>query len=93
MNFDTSGAALIIGGSSGMGLATARRLLKENVEVIIVGRNEEKLANVNKELSLLGKVTIIKADLYLQEDIKKIVDFIQLSKTKIGYLINAGWIF
>jgi len=93
MNFDTSGAALIIGGSSGMGLATARRLIKENIPVIIVGRNEEKLANVNEELSLLGKVTIIQADLYSQEGINKIVDFIQLPETKIGYLINAAGYF
>ncbi len=93
MNYSKSGAALIIGGSSGMGLATARRLLKENIEVIIVGRNEKKLADVNKELSLLGKVTIIRADLYLPEDIKTIVDFIQLPKTKIGYLVNAAGYF
>ncbi|MFT5759169.1 MAG: NAD(P)-dependent dehydrogenase (short-subunit alcohol dehydrogenase family) [Alteromonadaceae bacterium] len=93
MNFEKSGAALIIGGSSGIGLATAKQLLKENIEVIIVGRNEQKLANVNDVLSLLGKVTIIKADLYLPEDIKKIVDFIELPATKIGYLINAAGYF
>lgn len=93
MNFNKSGAALIIGGSSGMGLATAKKLLKEGINVIIIGRNEKKLIDVNEELSLLGNVTIIKADLYQQEGIRKIVDFIQLPETKIGYLINAAGYF
>ena len=32
--------ALIIGGTSGMGKATAELLLKDGVEVIIIGKNE-----------------------------------------------------
>ncbi|GLQ87136.1 SDR family NAD(P)-dependent oxidoreductase [Dyella flagellata] len=36
---------LIVGGSSGMGLALAEMLLAEGAEVIIVGRSEARLAS------------------------------------------------
>jgi short-subunit dehydrogenase involved in D-alanine esterification of teichoic acids len=39
---------LITGGSSGIGLALARKFLQENNTVIITGRNPQKLADVKK---------------------------------------------
>ena len=42
---------LIVGGSSGMGLALARRLLEEGAEVIIAGRSEERLARARQDLA------------------------------------------
>lgn len=42
--------AIIIGGGSGMGLALARTLLAEGMEVTIVGRSAERLAGARKEL-------------------------------------------
>jgi len=41
---------LIVGGSSGMGLALARRLLEEGAHVIIAGRSEERLARARQNL-------------------------------------------
>ncbi len=41
---------LIVGGSSGMGLALAKRSLAVGAEVIIVGRNEDKLKRAGAEL-------------------------------------------
>jgi len=41
---------LIVGGSSGMGLALAKRSLAIGAEVIIVGRNEDKLKRAGAEL-------------------------------------------
>ncbi|MDL2405511.1 SDR family oxidoreductase [Rhizobium calliandrae] len=41
---------LIVGGSSGMGLALAKRLLAVGAEVVIAGRNEEKLQCACAEL-------------------------------------------
>ncbi len=42
---------LIVGGSSGMGLALAKQSLTAGAEVIIAGRNAEKLDRVSAELS------------------------------------------
>ena len=50
MTFSHTGAALIIGGTSGMGLETAKQLSKQNIEVIIVGNNPDKLDRAVSEL-------------------------------------------
>lgn len=41
---------VIVGGSSGIGLATAKRLVSPTMKVTITGRNEEKLKNAWKSL-------------------------------------------
>jgi NAD(P)-dependent dehydrogenase (short-subunit alcohol dehydrogenase family) len=93
MNFKKTGVALIIGGSSGMGLATATKLIKSGVDVVIVGRNETKLANATKQLNQFGHVKTLKADLYSKDGIKTITDFVNSVDTEIGYLINAAGYF
>ena len=65
MNFTHKGKALVIGGSSGMGLATAKLLVDNDIEVIIVGRNAEKLELALAQLNKLGKVSAIQVELLL----------------------------
>jgi 3-oxoacyl-[acyl-carrier protein] reductase len=50
-NLDTK-KIVITGGSSGIGLATARMLRKAGAEVLITGRDEEKLERVARELNV-----------------------------------------
>ena len=49
---------LIVGGSSGMGLALARHTLAIGAEVIIVGRNEDKLKRTGAELQSAALSTV-----------------------------------
>ena len=46
---------LIVGGSSGMGLALARLLLAEGAEVTIAGRSEARLEEAWASLSPVGQ--------------------------------------
>jgi len=60
---------LIVGGSSGMGLALARRCLRTGAEVIIVGRNEEKLKRAREQLDNLAALHAIAADIAHEDQV------------------------
>jgi 3-oxoacyl-[acyl-carrier protein] reductase len=57
--------AIVTGGSSGIGFATARQFLEEGVRVLITGRNEAKLAKARDDLAKRtgGEVHAIVADM------------------------------
>jgi NAD(P)-dependent dehydrogenase (short-subunit alcohol dehydrogenase family) len=63
--------AIIIGGGSGMGLALARTLLAEDMNVTIVGRSADRLATARAELERPGhgKISTIVADMGREEDV------------------------
>lgn len=85
--------ALIVGGSSGMGLATARRLLARGIDTIIVGNDAKKLDHARAELAELGEVQALQADLYDAADVARIVALIDDHSQPIGYLLNAAGYF
>jgi NAD(P)-dependent dehydrogenase (short-subunit alcohol dehydrogenase family) len=55
-------AALITGGTTGLGLEMARRFLQEGASVAITGRNEELGRVAQDELAPLGPVRFVRAD-------------------------------
>ena len=86
--------AVIIGGSSGMGLETAVSLAKKGHDLLIVGRNKAKLEQAKKTLEL-EKVSVetIEADLYDQNHISTLLKKIEAEQRPIGHLINAAGYF
>jgi NAD(P)-dependent dehydrogenase (short-subunit alcohol dehydrogenase family) len=89
----TQPLALIIGGSSGIGLATAKRLLQQGANILIVGKKTEKLQTAKNELAPLGNVETMQADLYSADDLKTINDFVKSYSGHIKYLVNAAGYF
>jgi len=85
--------ALIIGGTTGMGKATAEILLKDNVEVIIVARNKENLLASDKGLSKLGAVKTIQLDLNDQMAVDLFVENLENLAPRLKYLVNAAGYF
>jgi NAD(P)-dependent dehydrogenase (short-subunit alcohol dehydrogenase family) len=75
--------ALITGGSSGLGLETAKALLAKDYEVIITGRNQQKLVNAENKLNS-NKLSWIANDISNFEDVESLAG--QL--TNIDLLIN-----
>ena len=84
--------ALLIGGSSGIGLATAERLTRRGVNVHLVGRTETKLEDAVESLPGDGKGEYSVVDLFEDDDVAELVDAVDESSS-IEYLVNAAGSF
>ncbi|MEO7717310.1 MAG: SDR family oxidoreductase [Capsulimonas sp.] len=81
--------ALVTGGNSGIGLATAQRFVEEGAYVYITGRRQQEL---DAAVSLIGSnVTAIQADSTKLEDIDRVYATIEKEKGRLDVLFaNAG---
>ncbi|MCW3061978.1 MAG: 3-oxoacyl-ACP reductase [Capsulimonas sp.] len=81
--------ALVTGGNSGIGLATAQRFVEEGAYVYITGRRQPEL---DAAVSLIGSnVTAIQADSTKLEDIDRVYATIEKEKGHLDVLFaNAG---
>lgn len=81
--------AVITGGSSGIGLATAKRFITDGAEVVITGRNEQSLDNAVTELG--HRATGIHGDVSILEDLDRLFDHLSDRQGRIDVLFaNAG---
>ena len=82
--------AVITGGSSGIGLATARRFVEEGARVVITGRREKEL---KEAATLIGKnVTTVAGDITRLEDLDRLYAVVKEKHGHIDVLFaNAGW--
>lgn len=84
---------LVVGGTSGMGLETARQFLSEGGSVVIVGNRPEKTEEARKDLSALGNVAALTADLTSDEGLAKLIKIISEQHSDIDMLVNAAGVF
>lgn len=84
---------LVIGGTSGIGLETARLILKEGGQVVIVGQRVEKAENARAELSVLGPVDVLTVDITSEESVKVLLKVIDGKHADIDLLVNAAGVF
>ncbi|MGI2002200.1 SDR family NAD(P)-dependent oxidoreductase [Shewanella frigidimarina] len=89
----TQTTALIIGGTSGIGFETAKQLVLQGVDTIIVGNKADKLNAAVAQLSPLGSVSGVQANLYDQQDLSRLINMIDSMDHKIDHLVNAAGYF
>ena len=66
--------ALVTGGTSGIGLATARAFLAAGASVAICGRSPERGEQVARDLASLGEVAFIAADVTDERSVRRLVE-------------------
>lgn len=86
--------AIIVGGSSGMGLETAKKLSSNRLDILIIGRDKPKLQNAAVEIEKSGsKVEILVLDLYDKKQISQFMNKIKDETRRVKYLVNAAGYF
>ncbi len=82
--------ALVIGGSSGIGKATAENLLRDAIEVHVVDTNKDKLEVFKNSSS--GNLTVHKVDITNESEMSALNNTIN-DWDGLDYLVNASGIF
>ena len=89
-------AAIVTGGSRGIGREAARQFLEEGVRVTICGRNAETIERARAELAAAtgGEVHAVVADMTQERDIARLVDSARERFGKVDILVNnAGQMY
>lgn len=83
--------SVISGGTSGLGLEIASLLIENGKDVIILGRNKEKIAAATARLKSIAKnnsSVALSCNIGNESDIKKVGDYITNNKLTVEYLFN-----
>src|ERR1700744_4351894 len=83
---------LVVGGTSGMGLETARMVLAQGGSAVIVGHRPDKTEAARQDLAALGKVSALTADLTSDEGLVVLVEALD-EHPDIDLLVNAAGVF
>src|SRR5690554_3884271 len=80
--------ALVTGGNSGLGKATAKLLIEKGARVIITGRDHQKTKQVATEIGAVP----FKCDVTNDNEIDALFEFIRKEYKKLDILINNAGI-
>jgi NADP-dependent 3-hydroxy acid dehydrogenase YdfG len=83
-----SKTALVTGATSGIGRATARILARNNYKIILCGRREDRLAELEKELSEFTEIHVLSFDVRDKNAVFETINSLPSSFSNIDVLIN-----
>ena len=83
---------LISGGTSGIGLASARLCARAGMNVVINGRNEERGLQALHEVEPFGNVMYVKGDVTVEDDCQRMVEAaVSTFGNLTGLVTSAGY--
>jgi short-subunit dehydrogenase len=87
--------AVVTGASSGIGAATARRLAKDGMQLVLVARRQDRLEDLAEEIrSRGGQAHLIPADLTQESERERVAREVQNRFGPVDVLVNnagLGW--
>ena len=81
-------AAIVTGGSKGIGFAIAQALAREGVRVLLAARDAERLERAAAEIGPLGDVAVEAADVRREADCRRIVESCRRVFGQVDVLVN-----
>ena len=81
-------AVIVTGGTSGIGLATARRMCAEGGRVCVVGRHDDQGEQAEAELRAHGDALFVRGDVAREDDIASVVSRVVSTWGRIDVLVN-----
>lgn len=89
----TSKKVLVVGGTSGMGLETARIILSEGGSAVLIGSRAEKAQQAQALLAPLGNVEAIAIDLMDGTEVTRLRKTLKERHADVDLLVNAAGLF
>lgn len=84
---------LVLGGTSGMGLAVAKQVLALGGSAVLVGKRPEKAAAAADELAPIGKATAFAHPLHDRAQLPKLLERLDAEGPGYDLLVNAAGVF
>ena len=83
--------ALLVGGTDGIGRATAVKLAARGVRVVLVGRNAEKGERAAAEVrSRGGAADVLRADVSLMAEVRRLAEEVKSRYSRLDLLIHSA---
>lgn len=89
----TNQKLIVIGGTSGIGKATAKLVIEQGGAAVIIGRNPDKLKTAILDLANYGRVSGIQADITQVGDRQTLMTNLQQNHGDATLLVNAAGVF
>lgn len=89
----TKPLAIILGGSTGIGKETAKRLIQRGTDLILLSRNVDNLESTKTELKSNGIVETVSVDLSDINQVDGFIARIKFEERPISFLVNAAGSF
>ncbi|WP_416972186.1 SDR family NAD(P)-dependent oxidoreductase [Streptomyces sp. 4F14] len=89
----TGRKVIVIGGTGGIGLASARRVLEGGGSAVVTGRSEASVAKATADLSEHGEVTGLAADLFDRASVERLRGNLTEHHADATLMVNAAGVF